>query len=335
MGKYTLKNRFALLILGIIGVILAGNIGYIAVKTAEGANPSLVDAFYWTLATLTTLGAYPGNVEFTSVNGKILTMLMVLSGVVTLFIGLQIAIGPWIEETMKKALKTKSEPLPDKKHVIVCGYSEIGKEVIRNLKSHNVDFVVITSSDEEGKKLHKKKIPYIKGDPTKTKTLKKAKINSALSLIAVSDDATNAFICLTAKKVNPKIRIVSSVEESHHDAILQRAGANHIVSPKSITGAMIGGKAINESIVGIEKEDEELLAGLKIEQVKMSKDSDLANKTIRNADIGSKTGVAIVGIWKKGELEVGISPSQKIKPDEIILALGESKDLKKFKELAG
>lgn len=335
MGKYTLKNRFALLILGIIGVVLAGNIGYIVVKTSEGANPTIVDAFYWTLATLTTLGAYPGNVEFTSTNGKILTMLMVLSGVVTLFIGLQIAIGPWIEETMKKALKKKSEPLPDKKHVIVCGYSEIGKEVIRNLKSHNVKFVVITNSNKEGKELHKKKLPYIKGDPTKTKTLKRANIESALSLIAVSDDATNAFICLTAKKINPKIRIVSSIEESHHDAILQRAGATHIVSPKSITGAMIGGKALNESIVGIEKEDEQLLAGLKIEQIKMKKDSELANKTIRDSDIGSKTGVAIVGIWKKGELDVGISPEQKMMPGDIVLALGESEGLEKLKELSG
>ncbi|MFW6375951.1 MAG: potassium channel family protein [Thermoplasmatota archaeon] len=335
MGKYTLKNRFALLILGIIGVVLAGNIGYIIVKTSEGANPTIVDAFYWTLATLTTLGAYPGNVEFTSVNGKILTMMMVLSGVFTLFIGLQIAIGPWIEETMKRALKTKSEPLPEEKHVIVCGYSEIGKEVIRNLKSHNVEFVVITNSSDESKELHKRKIPYVKGDPTKTKTLKKANINSALSLIAVSDDATNAFICLTAKKVNPKVRIVSSIKESHHDAILHRAGATHIVSPKSITGAMIGGKAIGESIIGIEKEDEEILTGLKVEQIKMKKDSDMANKTIRNADIGSKTGVAVVGIWRKGELDVGISPSRKMKPGDIILALGESENLKKFKELVG
>ncbi len=335
MREYTLRNRFALLALTILAVILSGNIGYILVKTYyETGVPTLVEAMYWTLVTLTTLGSYPSNTEFTSDAGMILTILVVVSGVFTLFIGLQIAIGPWIEETMKKALRKKGEPLPQDGHVIVCGYSEIGKEAIRNLKSHDVDFIVITNSKEKGEELHNKKIPYVTGDPTKTETLKKANIENALSLIAVADDDTNAFICLTAHKINPDIRIVSSIQESHHEVILKRAGATHVISPKSITGAMIGGKAINESVIGLQSQEEDTLAGLQLEQITLKEDSRLANKTIRDADIGSRTGTAVVGLWKGGDLNVGVSPSQKIEPGDILLALGEEENLEKLRRYA-
>lgn len=335
MSKYTIKNRFALLALGILAVILIGNIGYILVKTHQGADPTMIEAMYWTLVTLTTLGSYPADVSIAGNYGMILTILIVLSGVFTLFIGLQIAIGPWIEETMKRAVKEKTEPIPKEKHVIVCGYTELGREVIRNLSSHDVPFTVITESEEKSDELKEKKIPFILGDPTNSKILKKANIEEAISLIAVSDDATNSFISLTARNIDPEIRIVSSIKQSHHEGIVKRAGANHVISPKSITGAMIGGKAIHGSIVGMGQEDESILSGLKIEHIKIGKDSKFTDKTIQEADIGSETGAAIIGVWKKGKLHAPVSPGLKIEHEDIVLAVGEEESLKKLKEYGG
>ena len=97
---------------------------------------------------------------------------------------------------------------------------------------------------------------------------------------------------------------------------------------------MVGAKTIGESLVGIEDGTEELVAGLKIEQLTIKEESNLANKTIREADIGSKTGTAVVGIWKKGNLEVSVSPSDRLNPGDIILALGGVEELKSLKRYA-
>ena len=334
MNRYTLRNRFALLALGIISVILLGNIGYVLVRLSEGGNPTLIDAMYWTIVTLATLGSYPPGMIFTSTFGKILTIVVVLGGVLTIFIGLQIAVGPWIERTMKRALRKKKQPIPEENHVIVCGYSELGREVIRNLKTHEIQYVVVTDSEKKANELMKEKIPYIKGDSTKTKTLRRTNIENAISLVAVSDDSTNAFICLTAHKINPDIRIVSSLDEPRHERILKRAGASHVVSSKSITGAMVGAKTIGETLIEVEEGSEELLAGLKIEQLTVTEDSNLSNKTIKEADIGSETGTAIVGIWKEGNLQVSVSPSDKLNPGDIILALGDEEQIAKLRRYA-
>lgn len=334
LDRFTLKNRLLLLSLGIVSVIILGNIGFILVKMHEGSQPSFLESMYWTIVTLSTLGSYPAGMTFTSRYGMTLTIIVVLGGVATMGIGLQIVVGPWLERTMKNAIKKKRTKLPEKEHVIVCGYSEMGKEVIRNLKSHNVEFLVITDVEEKVKKLSRSRIPFISGDSTKMKTLKEANIDGALSLVAVNDDSTNAFICLTANKLNKDIRIVSSVDRSKHEAILRRAGADHVVSSKSITGAMIGSKAIDESLIDIEEGGEELLEGLKIEQMNISEDSKIAGKTIQEADIGKKTGAAVVGIWKDGDLRVSVSPSDKLKPDDIILVLGNSEQLQNIERYA-
>lgn len=330
MKRYTLKNRFVILALGIVTVILLGNIGYILVKTYEGGSPTLIDAMYWTIVTLATLGSYPPGMTFLSTYGKILTIITVLGGIITIFIGLQIVAGPWIEYTLKRALKKRKQPLPEKGHVIICGYSELGKEVIRNIKSYNIDCVVVTKVEREYQELMKSNLPYIKGDPTKTKILKKSRIDKALSLVAVSDDSTNAFICLTAKKENPDIRIVSSVDEPRHKSILKRAGADYIVSSKSITGAMVGTKVVGDSFIGIEESDEEFIDGLKIKHFTINDSSKLVEKTIKEAKIGSKTGSAIVGIWKNGVLHVSVSPTDRLEKRDIVLALGSNKELERL-----
>lgn len=334
LDRFTLKNRLILLTLGIASVIILGNIGFILVKTHEGYQPTVLESMYWTIVTLSTLGSYPAGMTFTSRYGMTLTIIVVLGGVVTMGIGLQIVIGPWLEKTMKQALKKKKVNLPDKDHVIVCGYSEMGKEVIRNLKSHNIDFLVITNSDKKINELENTRIPFLAGDSTKMKTLEKANIKEALSLVAVDEDSTNAFICLTANKINKNIRIVSSVDQSRHENILRRAGADHVVSSKSITGAMIGAKTIDASMIDIGEEGEELLEGLKIEQMNITKDSGLANKTIKEADIGKNTGAAVVGIWEDGDLKVSVSPSDKLVPGDIILVLGDSEQLQNLKRYA-
>lgn len=334
MGKYTLRNRFALLALGIFSMILMGNIGYIVVKTWEGGNPTILEAMYWTVVTLSTLGSYPSGMTFQSDYGMVLTIFIVLGGVLTIFIGLQIVVGPWIENTMKRALKKKKEPIPSGGHVIVCGFSGLGNEVIRNLEEHGVDHVVITDKEEELEKLLKKKIPFVKGDSTETKTLKKANVRSANTVVAVSDDSTNAFICLTTHKIDPDIRIVSSVDRSKNKGILRRAGADHVISSKSITGAMIGTKAIEDSVIEMDEDSEKLLGGLKIEQIKIDKDSRLADRSIKEAKIGTKTGAAVVGIWKGGNLKVSISPKDELKPGDTVLALGDVEQLKSLKRYA-
>lgn len=194
-----LKNRVVFFSLALFTVFVTGVAGYCFIKTTYGdGSVSIIDGIYWTVVTMTTLGSYPLGVELTSVAGKIFTGIIVSMGITIVFIGLPLTVAPWFEERMKKVIMPEKTPVPDENHVIVCGYSDTGKEVVETLKMHNFSYVIVEKDDSLEKELSG--IPFVAGDPISEETLKNANISKAASLIAVKDDATNAFICLTAKK---------------------------------------------------------------------------------------------------------------------------------------
>jgi hypothetical protein len=128
-----LKNRVVFFGLALFAVFITGVAGYCFIKTTyENGNISLIDGVYWTVVAMTTLGSYPMGVELTSAAGKIFTGIIVGMGIIIVFIGLPLIVAPWFEEIMKKALMPEKMPVPDENHVIVCGYSDAGKEVVEN-----------------------------------------------------------------------------------------------------------------------------------------------------------------------------------------------------------
>lgn len=324
-----LKNRVVFFSLALFTVFTTGVAGYCFIKTTyEGGSISIVDGIYWTVVTMTTLGSYPMGVELTGPAGKIFTGIIVSMGITVVFIGLPLTVAPWLEERMKKALMPEKTPVPDGNHVIVCGYSEPGKEVVENLKMHNFNYVIVDKDDSLAKKLSG--IPFVAGDPASEETLKNANISKAASLIAVKDDATNAFICLTAKKMMPEIMIVASANDTSNIRILLKAGATKIISSKSMAGSLLGQRAAGRYDVDITGRIT-MLGGLEIHQHTIPENSLLVGKNLEEAGIGEKSGVAIVGMWKNGKLTVNPKSDEKIREETILVVMGTKEQLNKLR----
>jgi voltage-gated potassium channel len=314
-----LKNRVVFFSLALFMVFITGVAGYCFIKDF---------GVYWTVVTMTTLGSYPQGVELTSKAGKIFTGVIVSMGITLVFVGLPLTVAPWFEERMKQAIMPEKMSVPDENHVIVCGYSDTGKEVVETLKMHNFTYVVVEKDASLMKELSG--MPFVSGDPTSEETLKSANISRAASLIAVKDDSTNAFICLTAKKIRPEIRVVASANDMGNMRILLKAGATKVVSSKSMVGALLAQKAAGRYDVGI-TDRVTMLGGLELHQHTVPENSGLAGKTLDEAGIGEKTGVAIVGMWKNGKLTINPGYGEKILDGTILVALGTKDQLSKLR----
>jgi len=326
-----LKNRIVFFSFALFTVFTTGVAGYCFIKTTyEGESISIIDGVYWTVATMTTLGSYPMGVELTSTAGKIFTGIIVGMGIIVVFIGLPLTIAPWFEERMKRALLPEKTPVPDGNHVIVCGYSEPGKEVVEALKMHNLRYVVVENPELLPKGLSD--MPFVAGDPASEETLKNANISKAASLIAVKDDATNAFICLTAKKMSHEIMIVASTDDLSNTRILLKAGATKIISSKSMAGGLLGQRAAGRYDVDITGRIT-MLGGLEIHQHSVPENSPLVGKNLEEAGIGEKSGVAIVGMWKNGKLAVNPGSDEKIGEGAILVVMGTREQLSKLSDM--
>ena len=79
------------------------------------------------------------------------------------------------------------------------------------------------------KEMVQSKIPVIEGDARKEDVLEKGGIKRAKYLLTSLDDASNVFVALTAKMLNPSLRVISKIEDAENEAKLRKAGADELV----------------------------------------------------------------------------------------------------------
>src|SRR5258708_37998802 len=124
---------------------------------------------------------------------------------------------------------------------IVCGSVIVGSLMVRDLLRPNESFVVIEQNQERGAEFAQRGVNVLVGDATLEESLREARVEHARGLAAcLPDDADNVYVVLTARDLNPNLRIVARAAEEQAEAKLLRAGANHGVAPAMIGGPPMG-----------------------------------------------------------------------------------------------
>lgn len=320
------KLKWVFLILAI--VISYGTIGYTIVE-----GWSLLDSLYMTVITLSTVGF--GEVHKLSYTGKIFTISLVVLGVAGAAYTIGV-IGQFIiEGELRKFLgrkKMEKQLKEIKGHYIVCGYGRVGRKVCETFLSRKVPLVVIEKNPECEKDLTQKGIMSVIGDATDDSVLIASGIERAKALIStVVSESENVFITLSARQLNPQIFITARAESPSAEKKLLRAGANKVVSPHEIGGQRMALVTLRPDIVDFMKivgEDEK--TGFGIQEMEISSSSPYANSLLKDSSIRCDLGILIVGIKKKGEMIFNPSPETKIEAGDILIVMGENKQLEKM-----
>jgi voltage-gated potassium channel len=186
-----------------------------------------------------------------------------------------------------------------KDHYIVCGLGLVGTNIVNELRTTRRPCVVIDISAEKADLNEKKQFEVlIEGDATDDDTLNKAGIASARGLFAVtSDDNMNLVICLTAKHLNPNLRIVSQCNDLKNSDKLKHAGADAVVSPVYIGGLRMASEMVRPTVVTfLDRMLRDSGAGLRVEEMAVpeslagKKLGDLGLKRFREALLLAATG---------------------------------------------
>jgi len=229
--------------------------GTYALREHFPAVSTLTDALYFAIVTSSTVGFGDVTPEATAQGARLFTMSVVVIGTSSFALALGSVLGPAIQSRITKALGTMSESQLDllEDHVLVLGYGDLSEPILEEL-SGAVDFVVVTTDADDAAKLQQRDIPVLTADPSDEEPLYRAGIERARAVMAATnDDARDALAILTARQLNPEVRIVAAATDRENVQKLERAGADAVISP-----AAIGGHLLVESALG--SEDSESLA---------------------------------------------------------------------------
>ncbi len=233
-------------------VLLAGTVGFWFVG---GSRCSLVDCFYMTFITITTIGF--GEIIDMSGNpaGRIFTVLVAISGISIITYVLSNLTAFMVEGELSKAFRRrKMDKMIGKlrEHYIVCGVDSVGFYILGELAGTKRSHVMVDICKESIENVLAT-FPdgiFVEGDATDSDTLLAAGITEAKGLFAVTgDDNQNLVISLTAKQLNPHVRVVASCKDLKNTDKMKKAGADAVVSPTSIGGLRMASEMVRSKVV--------------------------------------------------------------------------------------
>lgn len=317
-------------------VILVACVGTLGFCLIEHWNA--FDALYMTVITLTTVGY--GEVHPLHNGGRCFAMLLMLIGVGTLLFILSDTAQLIVESDPRELFgrrRMREQIGKLKNHQIVCGFGRTGQEIAKQLRVSKVPFIVIENDAERCKRAKDEGILYIHGDATADEVLQEAQVGSAKGIVcALSDDAANTFIALSAKEFNESISIVCRAANPGAEAKMMRAGAHNVISPYVIAGRRMA-SAVTHPLV-LEFLDVAMhnpAFDLRLEQIMITLHSKLAGLSLRDANIKQTVGAMVLAVNKKGQLLTNPGPEFVFEEGDIIVALGAEDELNKLAELAG
>ncbi len=311
--------RIALATVFLAVIFLLGSVGY---HFIEGM--AFFDGFYMTFITITTIGF--SELENLSSEGRILTMALFVMGIgVISYIASQTTQLLFESEIFRKrAMKKRLERMEN--HYIVCGYGRIGHRIAEVLQNANIPIVVVENRESSIERIQEDGLLYVRGDAQDENVLKEAGISRARGLICtLSRDQDNVFTTLIAREMNEELFILVRTNERQNTKKIKRSGADKVISPYEIGADRMANVIlrphVNQFIDQITGETQDHV----FDEIKIFEGSDLAGKTLAEAEIRQKYFVVIIAIIPSGREGILFNPGSddRLKVGDSLIVLGD------------
>ena len=323
----------------LMGLLVTGTLGYLLL---EQNNPEggwhLLDAIYMTVITLTTAGHE--DLEMSD-NGRIFTILLLVGGIGVFTYSITIATAFLIEGQLQSFFRQqKMIRTVDKlsNHYIICGLGDTGVHVLDEMLKAGVDFLGIESDEERLIHLSDTRdFPYLHGDATDDELLTRAGIERAHGLVTcLSRDQDNLFVVISARKLNPHLRIASKAVEDNSPGKLMTAGADEVVLPDHIGGLRLASGILQPHLVGFLENITQNHDGAQFTESVIQKDAPVDGISLKTASVREQTGLVIIAIRDNdGTFLYNPPGDKKMEAGDALLVIANRKQLQTLHKLTG
>jgi voltage-gated potassium channel len=315
-------------------VCVAASLGYVIAGWKVG------DALYMVVITVFAVGY--GEVQpVTTWPVRSLTIALIVSGygAVIYTVGgfIQLVVDGELNRALGARRMTKDiDQLSG--HTIICGYGRMGTTLARELAAAGHPFVAIDTLGGAAALLDDSNgLLVIHGDATEEEVLERAGIRRASVLATVtSDDATNVFVTLTAREMNPDLTIIARGENRRTEGKLRSCGADTVVMTTTIGAAKISqlilrptaDELLDELTNGSNRGPDLDHIGLQFDELPIDASSPLAGKTLGDIEVRGAHGYLVVGIrGADGTTVMHPADSTMISIGDVVVVLGYQDDI--------
>jgi voltage-gated potassium channel len=327
-----LPRRLAYIFAAIALSLLVGTVGFVLIE----GYPAF-DAFYMTLSTITTVGY--SEVHTLSRNGRIFNSFVIFFGVSTMFF----AIGAMTQTIIELELgeyfdKRRTRRMIDKltDHYIICGFGRVGRHAAHEFQRSGAAFVVVDRNPERVESAMHAGMLAVAADSTRDETLREVGVGNARGLVAaLSTDADNLFVILSAKTLNPQLHVATRAAEEEAESKLRRAGADSVFAPYTVTGYRLAQALLRPHVFQfLDLTTKNVGLDVEIEQVQVADRQNFVARTLAQMQIRRDLGVIVLAV-RKGDGNMLFNPpaETEIRAGDHLIVMGEPGNLRKLESV--
>ena len=314
-------------------VIVAGAAGY---RITEGWDWG--DCLWMVLITISTIGY--GEIEPLSPQGRLVTVLIVIGGLLVVQLSIQRVLGLTESGYFRRLreLRFQRTLMRMRDHVILCGYGRMGQEIAAQLQKEAIPLVVVETDPDRRDVAETRGLNVVHADATMDDTLLDAGLEQCRSLVAaLPGDASNLYVILSARDLRPDCRLIARANSAEASSKLRLAGASVVVSPYVAGGRVMAASALRPLAVNFM----ELLAGsdYEIEEFQLSSDprqlTTVHHRSLQELELGSRSGAMVLAIRDGERLIANPSSDVQLGPGQLLIVLGSKEQLAVFQGLLG
>ncbi|MBN2169097.1 MAG: potassium channel protein [Actinobacteria bacterium] len=326
-------RHLKLALVAFIVVISIGTAGYMIIERLD-----FLEALYMTIITISTVG-YREIAPKPSAAGEIFTIILIICGLATVVYFTTSVVEMLIEGRILEIMgrrKFLRELKELSGHYIICGYGRVGKQIAGECQHRGASVVIIERDNDTFESCINDGYIAIKGDATDEQDLRKAGIENAKGLVtAVSSDADNLFVTMTARIIRPDLFIVGRCNSDHSESKLYRAGADRALSPHNVGGRRMAALVLKPLVCDfLDVVTHGDLVELTLDDVTVRGGSPTVGRKIKEIVSGEFKGIIILGIKRiKREYMVNPGGDTIIETGDILIISGPEELRKEFLKL--
>jgi len=234
------KKEFEFKFLGYILVTVVFSFASVLYIVERGENPninSFLDAIYWALVTVSTVGY--GDISPVTDLGKMIAMVGIILGIAMISFVTSVMVSAFAERFDELRTYSSINTLYNLENVVILnGYGYLGSCIAAYIKEKtNYNCVVIEENKEKSSRAFDASHVTIYGDGSSVEIMKKLykhERNIVAMLTIKSSDIDNIYFILNAKSYNKNATVFSRISHQHLASQYNAIGTDRIIEPYAI-----------------------------------------------------------------------------------------------------
>ncbi len=322
----------ALRVISLLCAVLAyGTTGFVYFEQPARPDLTFIDGFWYTVATVTTVGY--GDLSPASLGGRLLVAVpLMVIGIGLLGYVLSVAASSLVESKTKELHGMASQTLEE--HVLILNFPSVGK-VERLLDELGADTafgkdrpVILIDEDLEElpAELARRGVRFVRGNPTREETLRRASLEHAAYAIVLSkrpgdphSDDLNVSVTLALESAKRKLFTVVECVDYATEELLRKAGCDAIVCTSRFDAHFLSHEVLHP---GVQEVIEQLTSNLRGQQVQLTRYRGQSIEYGKLADACRAAGHIAIGIRRESAPEINISADFSVQDGNFIISIG-------------